>query len=257
MLPSLMTRDIQEGIKQFLVTGFEPSDHHLHGPMSRFVSADNEQAWLTGPYVQMGLPFRQGKRGQNFFSNFATEFPGFRHQERAWSRLQSGEGAHPANTLVATGTGTGSGKTECFVYPVLDDAARRLAAGERGIKALVIYPMNALATDQARRFAALVAQVPAFKGLRVGLFVGGVSEPGKGLVMTPTSVITDRDALRKQPPDILLTNYKMLDYLLLRPADRQLWARNTPTTLRSLPTSPSPRWPTCRRRRGACAWGSC
>lgn len=111
---------------------------------------------------------------------------------------------------------------------------RALAAGERGIKALVIYPMNALATDQARRLAALVDSTAAFKGLRVGLFVGGVAEPGSGMVMTPTSVITDRDTLRKQPPDVLLTNYKMLDYLLLRPADRQLWARNTPTTLRHL-----------------------
>ena len=38
---------------------------------------------------------------------------------------------------------------------------------------------------------------------------------------TPQSVITDRETLRKHPPDILLTNYKMLDYLMLRPKDRQ------------------------------------
>jgi len=38
--------------------------------------------------------------------------------------------------------------------------------------------------------------------------------------------------MRKHPPDILLTNYKMLDYLMLRPKDRQLWAQNKPTTLR-------------------------
>jgi len=230
MLPSLLTRDIREGIKQFLITGFEPSDQHLAGLMTRFVASDHEHAWLKGPYVQMGLPFRPGARGRNFFSAFETVFPGFTHQERAWARLQSGEGSKPTNTLVATGTG--SGKTECFIYPVLEDAARRRLADEKGIKALVIYPMNALASDQARRFAALVASVPAFKGLRVGLFVGGISEPGQGLVMTPTSVITDRGEMRKQPPDILLTNYKMLDYLLLRPADRQLWATNSPTTLR-------------------------
>ena len=45
-------------------------------------------------------------------------------------------------------------------------------------------------------------------------------------------MITDRDTLRKHPPDILLTNYKMLDYLMLRPKDRALWAHNGPTTLR-------------------------
>ncbi|MBC7704127.1 MAG: DEAD/DEAH box helicase [Rhodoferax sp.] len=232
MLPSLLARDIQDGLKQFLTTGFEPSDHHLHGLMTRFVARENEAQWLKGPYLQLGLPFRPGGKGRDYFSAFQTEHPGFTHQELAWQRLRT-DGAHPpGNTLVATGTG--SGKTECFVYPVLDHAARALAAGERGIKALVIYPMNALATDQARRLAALVASTPAFKGLRVGLFVGGVTEPGTGMVMTPTGVITDREAMRKQPPDILLTNYKMLDYLLLRPADRQLWARNTPTTLRHL-----------------------
>ncbi len=72
-------------------------------------------------------------------------------------------------------TGTGSGKTECFLFPVMDHCARERAAGVAGIKALVIYPMNALAADQARRIASLVAQVPAFNGLRVGLYVGGTA----------------------------------------------------------------------------------
>jgi DEAD/DEAH box helicase domain-containing protein len=119
------------------------------------------------------------------------------------------------------------------LFPLLDHCARARAAGEAGIKALVIYPMNALAADQARRIAALVVQVPAFAGLRVGLYVGGnAGKPSEGMVMTSTGVITDRDTLRKHPPDILLTNYKMLDYLMLRPKDRLIWARNTPTTLR-------------------------
>jgi DEAD/DEAH box helicase domain-containing protein len=227
MLPSLLARDIQQGLKQFLVSGFEPADAFMHGLMSRFV--EEESAWLKGPYVQVGLPFVTGSAGRKFFQTFETEHPGYGHQEQAWKRLSSQHLA--ASTLVATGTG--SGKTECFLFPVMDHCARERAAGKAGIKALVIYPMNALATDQARRMAALVAQVPAFNGLRVGLYVGGTAgKPGEGMVMTPNGVITDRDTLRKHPPDILLTNYKMLDYLMLRPRDRQLWAHNTPTTLR-------------------------
>lgn len=227
MLPSLLARDIQTGLKQFLVSGFEPADAFMHGLMRRFT--EDEDAWLKGPYVQMGLPFAVGSAGRSFFKAFETEHPGYLHQEMAWKRLSSLHLA--ASTLVATGTG--SGKTECFLFPLLDHAARARSAGEAGVKALVIYPMNALATDQARRIAALVAQMPALAGLRVGLYVGGnAGKPGEGMVMTPTSVITDRDTLRKQPPDILLTNYKMLDYLMLRPKDRALWARNTPTTLR-------------------------
>ena len=227
MLPSLLARDIQSGLKQFLIAGFEPADAFMHGLMSRF--ADDESAWLKGPYVQMGLPFLQGAAGRKFFPTFETEHPGFSHQEQAWQRLSSRHQA--SSTLVATGTG--SGKTECFLLPVMDHCARARAAGEAGIKGLIIYPMNALATDQAGRIAALVARVPAFAGLRVGLYVGGMAgRPGEGMVMTPAGVITDRDTLRKHPPDILLTNYKMLDYLMLRPRDRQLWAHNTPTTLR-------------------------
>ena len=80
---------------------------------------------------------------------------------------------------------------------------------------------------------ALSPRTPAFHGLRVGLFVGGnAGAPGSGMAMTPESVITDRDTMRRHPPDILLTNYKMLDYLLIRPRDRQLWEHNSPTTLR-------------------------
>lgn len=227
MLPSLLARDIQTGLKQFLVSGFEPADVFMHGLMSRFT--EDEEAWLKGPYVQMGLPFAVGSAGRTFFKTFETEHPGYHHQELAWKRLSSQHQA--ASTLVATGTG--SGKTECFLFPLLDHCIRARAAGETGIKALVIYPMNALATDQARRIAGLVAQVPAFAGLRVGLYVGGnAGKPGEGMVMTPTGVVTDRDTMRKHPPDILLTNYKMLDYLMLRPKDRQLWAHNKPTTLR-------------------------
>ena len=228
MLPSLLAREVQNGLKHFLTTGFEPSDPLFAGVMRRFT--EDESRWLKGPYIQVGLPFRTGTQGTAFFDTFAVQFPGFVHQEAAWQRLASSRGA--ASTLVATGTG--SGKTECFLYPVLEHCARAVGEGVAGIKALVIYPMNALATDQARRFAEVIARNPAFHGLRVGLFVGGRSgKDGRGqMVMTPTSVITDRATLRKDPPDILLTNYKMLDYLLIRPKDRHLWSKNTAETLR-------------------------
>ena len=49
-------------------------------------------------------------------------------------------------------------------------------------------------------------------------------------------MVTDRDTLRERPPDVLLTNYKMLDYLLVRPFDFRLWRHNGPDTLRYLVT---------------------
>jgi hypothetical protein len=54
MLPSLLARDIQQGIKQFLITSFEPADGFFYGVIRRFV--DNEPAWMKGPYLQVGLP---------------------------------------------------------------------------------------------------------------------------------------------------------------------------------------------------------
>src|SRR6266566_10050243 len=162
MLPSLLVRDIQQGITQFLITGGEPADDFCHGVMRRFV--DNEPAWMQGPYLQVGLPFRYDSAGRDFFRGFQTERPAYTHQRQAWQRLASDRLA--AHTLVATGTG--SGKTECFVSPALDHCARARQAGEGGIKALVIYPMNARAMDHARRFAHLIDSTPAFNGLRVG-----------------------------------------------------------------------------------------
>jgi len=228
MLPSIVANELTEAVRRFLVTAYEPSDAFFAGVVQRFVEAPD--AVGKGPYLQIGLPFRVGSADTHFFSSFETRFPGFVHQEQAWQRLATDRDA--ANTLVATGTG--SGKTECFLYPLLDHCARAREAGEvTGIKALVIYPMNALANDQARRFAEEIVRTPAFHGIRVGMYVGGSRGlPGTGKIMTPASVITDHETLRVAPPDILLTNYKMLDYLLIRPKDRGLWQHNDANTLR-------------------------
>ena len=233
MLPSLVAQEIREGLRQFLVTGFEPSNVGFRGLVGRFL--EQRGSLDKGPYLSIGLPFRPGSGGRDFFAGLTTEHPPHRHQEAAWRRLTSGQpGGHPpASTLVATGTG--SGKTECFLYPILDHCQRERQAGRKGVKALVIYPMNALANDQARRFAETIHDNPALRGVRVGLFVGQGSGGATGAEgMGPHSVISAKAALRAEPPDILLTNYKMLDYLLIRPRDRVLWRDNGPQTLRYL-----------------------
>src|SRR5881275_2693301 len=69
MLPSLLARDIQQGVTQFLITGFEPADGFFHGVMHRFV--DNEAVWMKGPYLQVGLPFRHDSAGTDQARRFA------------------------------------------------------------------------------------------------------------------------------------------------------------------------------------------
>ncbi|MCX2779242.1 DEAD/DEAH box helicase [Microbulbifer thermotolerans] len=226
MTPSLLATEVSAALREFIITGYETETEPFRGEFRRLVEEQQDgEAFIKGPYVSVGLPFLPGSAGRDFFSGFEADFPPYAHQEQAWQRLASDRQA--ANTLVATGTG--SGKTECFLYPILDHCQR---AASPGIKAIVIYPMNALATDQARRFAEVIHRRSALKGLRVGLFVGGDDHGSK--VMSADRVITDKETLRNDPPDVLLTNYKMLDYLLMRPKDQKLWAHNGPDTLRYL-----------------------
>ena len=69
--------------------------------------------------------------------------------------------------------------------------------------------------------------------MSAGLYVGE-REKAPRVTMGREHLVTDRETLRECPPHILLTNYKMLDFLMIRPADRQLWRHNRPGTLRYL-----------------------
>ncbi len=137
----------------------------------------------------------------------------WRHQAKAWARLSTLRG--PAQPTVVT-TGTGSGKTESFLIPVLDHCRRQKAEGRSGVKAVLLYPMNALATDQAGRIGEYLAR-PELAQLTAGLYIGDRPDTDFRRVMTR------RDEMRLSPPDVLITNYKMLDLLLQRGEDRQLW----------------------------------
>ncbi|KAF0655143.1 helicase family protein with metal-binding cysteine cluster [Cyanobium sp. Copco_Reservoir_LC18] len=217
MLPSVVASELEQVAADAIRTAFHPTTPGFSGLIDRFL-ADREQL-LKGPYVSVALPFHQGT-GRDWFPQIPLPFPPYRHQEKAFDRLVPGT---PRNTLVATGTG--SGKTECFLLPLLEHCRQQQAQGTRGIKAILIYPMNALATDQARRIADLIHTTPALAGLRAGLYIGS-SDEEQTAAMTATSVITNKEALQKAPPDILLTNYKQLDYLLIQPQVQGLWEHN-------------------------------
>src|SRR5262249_12556352 len=143
----------------------------------------------------------------------------------AFARLSS-FGKDPQPVILTTGTG--SGKTEAFLLPILDHCRRHL--GTPGVKALLLYPMNALATDQARRIAGYVHEYAELRGLTAGLYTRGEGTRDR---MGPDSLIDRREIIRDTPPDILLTNYKMLDYLLVREADARIW-RQAQDTLQYL-----------------------
>ncbi|MDG1500423.1 MAG: DEAD/DEAH box helicase [Planctomycetota bacterium] len=209
-------------------TTYNLRDEELEAALFEFLRGD--AGFFRGPYLDVRLPFRTAGKGEDIPLDVKPDFPPYQHQLKAFERLYSKRGHQPQQTLVTTGTG--SGKTECFLYPVLDHCLRERKAGKTGIKAILLYPMNALASDQALRLAKMLWEDERLKGVvSAGLYVGGGGQHG---VASKTNLIDKREQLRQSPPDILLTNYKMLDYLLMRPDDRALWRENGPNSLRYL-----------------------
>ena len=86
----------------------------------------------------------------------------------------------------------------------------------------------ALAFDQSRRLAKVIHETSTLRGkVSAGLYVGE-REQVPHTTMGPEHLITDREALRERSSHILLTNYKMLDFLIIRLVDRRLWRHNQP-----------------------------
>ena len=225
MLPASVAEQTRSTLLAYLRTTFGFRDAALERALFAFLS-DPATGLFRGPFLDLRLPFRPAE-GADVPLDIAPSFTPYAHQLRAFERLSSQPGRTPAPTLVTTGTG--SGKTECFLYPILDHCFRY--KGDKGIKAILLYPMNALATDQARRIAKQLASDPRLEGISAGLYVGG---KGQHAIATDQDLVDQREVLRRSPPDILLTNYRMLDLLLMRPADNPLWRFNQPTVLRYL-----------------------
>jgi len=220
LIPSVLASQLIKGTKDFLTTSFHSSTPAFFEMMDKFVEEDGKL--FKGPYISVALPFKKGDSDTNYFPDILDDnFKPYYHQELAFKRLGANR---PKPTLVATGTG--SGKTESFMYPILDYCYKN--RDTKGIKAIIIYPMNALATDQAKRFAKTISSTESLNGTRVGLYIGS-NEDSPNKIMTKDYVITDKNILCENPPDILLTNYKMLDFMLMRPKDQQIWKHNIST----------------------------
>lgn len=231
MIPSLVAGELRTSIVEYLATTFALSDDETYAALTDFLM-DREDGIFRGPYLRVRLPFVEAPEDVEHGLRWTP--PGFRpyaHQILAWNRL-AGRDVTPKPTLITTGTG--SGKSEAFLVPIIDHCISRREAGLRGIKALLLYPMNALVADQERRIAAMLTDPAAVaRGVRAGVWIGDDQSTSTRREMTATHLISDPAALMDDPPDILLTNYKMLDRLLTTPRRQRLWAANTPTKPRA------------------------
>lgn len=223
MLPSILAKQLEKGIGDYIETTFPMTNAPFKGSIHNML--ETKDSVYHEPYVSVRLPFRVAETEPSCFEAIHPAYLPYVHQQTAFTRLTGDDGR---STLIATGTG--SGKTECFLYPILEYCYQH--RGEPGIKVLIIYPMNALATDQAKRIAELIWTSPELKSnVMAGMYVGG-HEQNPSRMMSEENVITDHETMLGNPPDILLTNYKMLDYLLVRPKDAALWKENNPDTLK-------------------------
>lgn len=212
MKPTLAAAQLRGSLTQYLTTTYALADEDTRLALERFLG-DPETGIFRGPYLRIRTPFHTADDGWQKALEWQPGFAPYRHQAKAWERLSTlSKGAEP--TLVTTGTG--SGKTESFLIPVLDHCRRQKALGRSGVKAILLYPMNALATDQAGRIGEYLAQ-PELAQVTAGLYIGDRPDTDFRRVMTR------REEMRQSPPDVLVTNYKMLDLLLQRAEDRPLW----------------------------------
>src|SRR5438046_217626 len=113
MIPSVIGAQVRRGIEEFLRTTFPITNPFFDGTLDDLLSRPGEV--FRGPYISLKLPFQRSGNSRQFFPEvLPAGFRPFRHQEQSWDRLDWRAGR---NTIVATGTG--SGKTECFLYPIL------------------------------------------------------------------------------------------------------------------------------------------
>lgn len=225
---------IEKKYKDFLKSSFHFGSNKLQNLYE--IELDQEQLF-KGPFVDMVLPFKRGKTlneliEENVISekfrllgDMHLERPLYLHQEESIHLIGKGH-----NAIVTTGTG--SGKTECFLYPILNDLLKDLETGNNqiGIRAIFLYPMNALVNDQIERIRKTLLNCPE---ITYGFFTGDTKEKvpnnyreklkeKEGIIVPPNEIIS-REEIRNNPPHLLFTNYSMLEYLLIRPNDYALF----------------------------------
>lgn len=184
-----------------------------------FVTADASMTALAGSLLHPDLVAALDGLPAGHDYRFPRTRKPFVHQADAWRLLAE---SRPQSVLVTSGTG--SGKTECFLFPILSDLVTQAQLQRdslEGVQAIMLYPLNALIESQRER---LSAWTQPFGGrLRYCLYNGDLQRSAKESERrrAPEEVI-DRERLRACPPPLLVTNITMLEYMLVRAEDRAI-----------------------------------
>jgi len=242
--PIEASEQIKEEFIGYITTSFQMADEEYSEQFRR--ELHREGLIAKGPYLEVSDSFVKGKSissliEEGIMSTLFGELEGniadgekelqlnrtlYLHQEEAVRK------ANKNHNLVVT-TGTGSGKTECFTIPIIDYLLKEKEQGklDDGVRAILIYPMNALANDQMKR---LRATLKNYQDITFGIYnrdteptdAEGITSYGKiykdenGNALKPLrNEVISRKTMQEHPPHILVTNYAMLEYMMLRPKD--------------------------------------
>jgi ATP-dependent helicase YprA (DUF1998 family) len=252
MNPIHAARRVTSDFLKYQLTAFPFSDPRLYRQLRELLKVDDPLAspLMKGPYLSLSRAFRSGPSLGQLASegilhpHLSNLFPipnVHGHQEKAIRAI-----ANKQPTVVSTGTG--SGKTECFLIPIISHCLKlRDEEDAPGIRAVIVYPMNALAEDQLGRlrellvgtgvpFAMYVGKTPEWEsdvsGLRCApsqadfhAKVKMLRDTGQNRAVLPPEEVASREMLRTpgKQPRILLTNVKMLELLLTRATDVELF----------------------------------
>ena len=259
--PVVFTERVVRDFLRYQLTTYPFADTDLHAQLRQLlnIAESRYSPLMQGPYVSLSRPFREGPKVTQLVSGGVLHpllgtivpFPAvYGHQERAIRSIKQGR-----TTVISTGTG--SGKTEAFLYPIISRCLElRDQHTPAGVTAVLVYPMNALAEDQLERLRGLLAGT----GISFGMYVGKTPErsadvQGKRLepgasraaydaavklrakerdtgkakagnyAIHPAEERCAREEMRAsgQQPRILLTNVKQLELILTRHKDVELF----------------------------------
>ena len=245
--PIRFASDVVEEFRRYQLTAFPLADPRLAEQARRLLAPGFSGSPLVkGPYLSIARAFETGRNVADLIESGlfhpamagVAEYPSlFAHQQETLEAVK--DGYH-----VLVSTGTGSGKTEAFLYPILDHCLRlRDEEAPPGLVSVLMYPMNALAGDQRDRLRSMLAGT----GITFGMYVGstphrtedagvvrlpeGTGRVGyiearrrsSGETITPWEECVSEIEIAERKPRILITNPNQLELLLTRGRDLGLF----------------------------------
>ena len=231
---------IRQRYENYLKTSFYFADRGLRDSFEKALREQDNL--LKGPFQEPDGEFTKGihthKLAHECFPGRVDEFlPALIDTDLHTHQETAVRAAYIDGSNVVVATGTASGKTESFLYPLFFELYRQYLSGELeepGVRALILYPMNALANDQRERIGEICGKLheagsgfkPSF-GQYIGQTPDNTQDSGRNAFSRQqtrlSSELVFREEMRNSPPHILLTNYSMLEYLLIRPDDSPLF----------------------------------